>query len=62
MSHELRTPLTAIIGASEFLSRGQLDTREQTCVQTIAEPAEALFALINSILDFSKIEAGKMDL
>jgi PAS domain S-box-containing protein len=62
MSHELRTPLAAIIGASELLSRSKLDAREQTCVQTIAESAEALFALINSILDFSKIEAGKLDL
>ena len=62
MSHELRTPLAAIIGASELLSRGKLDAREQICVQTIGESVEALFALINSILDFSKIEAGKLDL
>jgi PAS domain S-box-containing protein len=62
MSHELRTPLAAIIGASELLSRGNLDAREQICVQTIGESVEALFALINSILDFSKIEAGKLDL
>ena len=62
MSHELRTPLTAIIGAAELLTRTKLDERAQLSVQTIAEAAEALFALINSVLDFSKIEAGKMEL
>jgi PAS domain S-box-containing protein len=62
MSHELRTPLTAIIGAAELLTRSKLDERARISAQTIAEAAEALFALINSVLDFSKIEAGKMEL
>jgi two-component system sensor histidine kinase/response regulator len=62
MSHELRTPLTAIIGAAELLTRSNLDERARISAQTIAEAAEALFALINSVLDFSKIEAGKMEL
>ena len=62
MSHELRTPLSAIIGAAELLGASQLDARARITVQTIAEAAEGLFALINSVLDFSKIEAGKMDL
>jgi PAS domain S-box-containing protein len=62
MSHELRTPLGAIIGASELLSRMQLDGRAQITVQTMVEASEALLALVNSVLDFSKIEAGKMEL
>jgi two-component system sensor histidine kinase/response regulator len=62
MSHELRTPLTAIIGSAELLMRSTLDERARVNAQTIAEAAEALFALINSVLDFSKIEAGKMEL
>jgi PAS domain S-box-containing protein len=62
MSHELRTPLSAIIGAAEMLGRSKLDERAQISVRTIAEAAEALFALINSVLDFSKIEAGKLEL
>jgi PAS domain S-box-containing protein len=62
MTHELRTPLAAIIGASELLTRARLDDDEHYMLQTIAQAAETLLALVDNILDFSMIEAGTMSL
>ncbi len=62
MSHEIRTPMNGVIGLVEVLRRSSLRPSQTELVDTIAESADALMAMIDDILDFSKIEAGKLQL
>jgi signal transduction histidine kinase/CheY-like chemotaxis protein len=62
VSHDLRTPLHAIIGMSEVLRAGSLDSTQQTQVATIGDAGDTLLRLINDLLDLSRIEAGRIDL
>jgi PAS domain S-box-containing protein len=65
MSHELRTPLNSIIGFSEMLKDGLLDSlteRQKKYIGIINTSGEHLLSLINDILDLSKVESGKMSL
>jgi PAS domain S-box-containing protein len=65
MSHELRTPLNAILGMTEALQEevyGNINPKQQQCLETVANSGNHLLSLINDILDLSKIEAGKIEL
>ena len=59
-AHELRTPLTSILGFSEILLKGKLDTKKKNkFLKTINEEAEGLAYIINDLLDVSRIESGR---
>ena len=62
MSHELRTPMNGIMGMTEFIEAGSLDTQQRECFEIIRGSAHALLSVIDNVLDFSKIEAGSVDL
>jgi signal transduction histidine kinase len=61
MSHEIRTPLNSVIGFSEQLSTGKLDTDQNEQINAIRNSSQMLLEVVNEILDFSKYETGKMN-
>lgn len=59
MSHELRTPLNAIIGFTQLLEYDhQLNGRQRSQIQEIAQAGSHLLSLVNRILDLASIEEG----
>lgn len=63
LSHELRTPLNAMLGWTQLLETGQLDSRRrQRAMKIIKNNAFAQKQLIEDILDVSRIVNGKMTL
>jgi signal transduction histidine kinase/CheY-like chemotaxis protein/HPt (histidine-containing phosphotransfer) domain-containing protein len=63
MSHEIRTPLTAIIGLSESIIQGDVETNKVNGeVGRIHNQSHHLLTLLNDILDVTKIEENKLEL
>ena len=63
VSHELRTPMTAILGWSNMLLTGRLDSEGHARgLETIHRNAQAQNQLISDLLDISRIISGKLRL
>lgn len=63
VSHELRTPLTSILGWSQMLTSGRLDSAMvQRAIETIERNARAQAQIVEDLLDISRIVSGKLRL
>lgn len=62
ISHELRTPLNSILGFTQLLEMGELNTSQSKGVYHILNSGKHLLSLINEVLDISKIESGNITL
>lgn len=63
VSHELRTPLNPILGWSQLLATGSLDSQKTAnAIAVIQRNAQLQIQLINDLLDVSRILQGKLKL
>lgn len=63
VSHELRTPLNPILGWSQLLATGKLNSEQiATGIEIIQRNANLQSQIINDLLDVSRILRGKLDL
>ena len=63
VSHELRTPLNPILGWSQLIAKGSLDSQKTaTAIEVIQRNAQLQVQLIDDLLDVSRILRGKLKL
>jgi len=63
LSHELRTPATAMIGWTELLKGGRLDSeRTKKAISALERSARTQAAVLNDLLDVSRVVRGVMRL
>ncbi|MBW4463595.1 MAG: PAS domain S-box protein [Nodosilinea sp. WJT8-NPBG4] len=63
LSHELRSPLNPILGWTQLLRSGNLDSaRQMDALATIERNAKLQLQLIEDLLDISRIMQGKLSL
>jgi signal transduction histidine kinase/CheY-like chemotaxis protein len=62
MNHEIRTPLSAIVGISDKLKNGDIDSDNKYFIDALSSSSTHLLQVVNDILDLSKIEGGHLKL
>ena len=63
VSHELRTPLNPILGWSQLIASGRLDSKKTAvAIEVIQRNAQLQVQLIDDLLDVSRILRGKLKL
>ena len=62
MSHEIRTPMNAILGFTEVVLGGELQSAQRKHLETVHKSARSLLHLLNDILDTSKLDRGALAL
>ncbi|KAF1956967.1 hypothetical protein CC80DRAFT_491834 [Byssothecium circinans] len=55
ISHELRSPLHGILGMTDLLKETQIDSQQESHIQTIETCGKTLLDTINHVLDYAKI-------
>ena len=62
VSHELKTPLTSLIGFSQALVDGSLETPKERAraAEIIHEEAQRVLRMSQELLDLARVEAGQM--
>ena len=62
MSHEIRTPLNGILGFSNYINSGGLNSDEIVEYSgIISQCGEKLLSMINNIIEISRIDTNKID-
>jgi signal transduction histidine kinase len=62
VTHELRTPLNGVIGLTEHVMKGRLDSEQREALQLSREAALGLLETINGVLEYSRLEKGLIEL
>jgi PAS domain S-box-containing protein len=63
VSHEFRTPLTAIVGMTEMVLEGEVESEERVreYLETVLLESERLSTMVSDVLDIARIESGSME-